>query len=203
MKLMTLMNSTPSTHSPLRQFIGLLGWIGLCFSAAASAVFVSTDGWYAALPGSLLAMVLGPLLGLGLGDLILGQQSADWLSLKTLGGRLTLIFSVFGTLVSLVVIGSIDEDKQASMARTADRKFSIAERGLRRAVDKFGMDPADILFDPLVLPISTGMESDRRSALELIDGTVVDFVREGLNEAFRFRNPRAKGECGCGESFTV
>ena len=42
-----------------------------------------------------------------------------------------------------------------------------------------------------------------RQALELIDGTVVDFVREGLNEAFRFRNPRAKGECGCGESFTV
>jgi len=42
-----------------------------------------------------------------------------------------------------------------------------------------------------------------REALELIDGTVVDFVREGLNEAFRFRNPKAKGECGCGESFTV
>jgi iron-sulfur cluster assembly protein len=42
-----------------------------------------------------------------------------------------------------------------------------------------------------------------RQALEMIDGTVVDFVREGLNEAFRFRNPKAKGECGCGESFTV
>jgi iron-sulfur cluster assembly protein len=42
-----------------------------------------------------------------------------------------------------------------------------------------------------------------REALELIDGTVVDFVRDGLNEAFRFRNPKAKGECGCGESFTV
>ena len=42
-----------------------------------------------------------------------------------------------------------------------------------------------------------------RQALLLIDGTIVDFVREGLNEAFRFRNPNAKGECGCGESFTV
>ncbi|MEO7387130.1 MAG: iron-sulfur cluster assembly accessory protein [Gammaproteobacteria bacterium] len=42
-----------------------------------------------------------------------------------------------------------------------------------------------------------------RQALALIDGTLVDFVREGLNEAFRFRNPNAKGECGCGESFTV
>lgn len=43
---------------------------------------------------------------------------------------------------------------------------------------------------------------DRRS-LELIDGTEIDYVREGLNEAFRFRNPKSTGECGCGESFSV
>jgi len=43
---------------------------------------------------------------------------------------------------------------------------------------------------------------DARS-LELIDGTEVDFVREGINEAFKFRNPNVKGECGCGESFNV
>lgn len=42
-----------------------------------------------------------------------------------------------------------------------------------------------------------------RDALELIDGTEVDFVKEGLNEAFRFRNPNVTGECGCGESFSV
>jgi iron-sulfur cluster assembly protein len=41
------------------------------------------------------------------------------------------------------------------------------------------------------------------ASLPLIDGTVVDFVKEGLNEAFKFRNPQAKGECGCGESFSV
>ena len=40
-------------------------------------------------------------------------------------------------------------------------------------------------------------------ALSLIDGTEVDFVKNGLNEAFSFRNPNIKGECGCGESFTV
>ena len=40
-------------------------------------------------------------------------------------------------------------------------------------------------------------------SLSLIDGTEVDFVREGLNEAFKFRNPNVKGECGCGESFNV
>ena len=38
-------------------------------------------------------------------------------------------------------------------------------------------------------------------SLELIDGTEVDFIKEGLNEAFRFRNPNVSGECGCGESF--
>lgn len=42
-----------------------------------------------------------------------------------------------------------------------------------------------------------------KSDLELIDGTEVDYVREGLNEAFKFRNPKATGECGCGESFSI
>ncbi len=42
-----------------------------------------------------------------------------------------------------------------------------------------------------------------RAALEFIDGTEVDYVRSGLNEAFSFRNPKAAGECGCGESFNV
>jgi len=74
------------------------------------------------------------------------------------------------TFGAALVIGSIDEDKQASMARTAERKHAIAGRGLERATKVWGFDAADILFDPLVLPISTGMESDRRSALELVDG---------------------------------
>jgi iron-sulfur cluster assembly protein len=41
------------------------------------------------------------------------------------------------------------------------------------------------------------------TSLEFIDGTEVDFVKEGLNEAFRFRNPNVTGECGCGESFSI
>ena len=42
-----------------------------------------------------------------------------------------------------------------------------------------------------------------QASLEIIDGTEVDFVKEGLSEMFKFRNPRATGECGCGESFSV
>lgn len=40
-------------------------------------------------------------------------------------------------------------------------------------------------------------------SLAYIDGTELDFVREGLNEGFKFNNPNVKGECGCGESFQV
>jgi len=70
-----------------------------------------------------------------------------------------------------LVIGTIDEDEMAAMARTADRKMSIAERAYERATSMHGLSPDDIMFDPLVLPISTGMEADRRSALELVEGT--------------------------------
>jgi iron-sulfur cluster assembly protein len=39
--------------------------------------------------------------------------------------------------------------------------------------------------------------------LAVLAGVEVDFVRQGLNESFKFRNPNMKDECGCGESFTV
>lgn len=40
-------------------------------------------------------------------------------------------------------------------------------------------------------------------SLAYLDGTELDFVREGLNEGFRFNNPNEKDRCGCGESFRV
>ena len=40
-------------------------------------------------------------------------------------------------------------------------------------------------------------------SLVYLDGTVLDYTREGLNEGFKFENPNVKGACGCGESFTV
>ncbi|MFC3282827.1 HesB/IscA family protein [Litchfieldella rifensis] len=40
-------------------------------------------------------------------------------------------------------------------------------------------------------------------ALEMLDGSEVDYVSEGLNRFFRFHNPNVKDECGCGESFSV
>ncbi|MGL5006050.1 MAG: iron-sulfur cluster assembly protein IscA [Plesiomonas sp.] len=42
-----------------------------------------------------------------------------------------------------------------------------------------------------------------QKSLQFLDGTELDFVREGLNEGFKFNNPNVTGECGCGESFNV
>ena len=62
--------------------------------------------------------------------------------------------------------------------------------------DEIGAD--DVVFEEQGVKVVVD-----RDSLGLIDGTQVDFVKQGINEAFRFRNPNVKGECGCGESFTV
>jgi 5-methyltetrahydrofolate--homocysteine methyltransferase len=66
-----------------------------------------------------------------------------------------------------VVIGTIDEK---GMARTAVGKFEIAKRAYDQATNKYDIPASDIFFDPLALPISTGIEEDRRNALETIKG---------------------------------
>jgi iron-sulfur cluster assembly protein len=61
-----------------------------------------------------------------------------------------------------------------------------------------GIEDSDIVFEDKGVTVVVDNE-----ALPLIDGTEVDFVKNGLNEAFSFRNPNVSGECGCGESFNV
>jgi iron-sulfur cluster assembly protein len=98
----------------------------------------------------------------------------------------------------------------------ADRvKSFLASRGhglgLRLGVRKTGcsgfayvinyadeMTPGDLMFEDRGVKVFVDPNS-----IPLLDGTVVDFVKQGLNEAFRFRNPNVRGECGCGESFSV
>ncbi|MEM9295150.1 MAG: dihydropteroate synthase, partial [Planctomycetota bacterium] len=70
-----------------------------------------------------------------------------------------------------LVLGTIDEDPENAMARTRERKLAIAERMRDLAVNKYGLAEEDLMFDPLVLPVSTGMEQDKRSGLETIEGT--------------------------------
>lgn len=73
-----------------------------------------------------------------------------------------------------VVIGTIDEE---GMARTAERKFAIALRAYKQATE-YGIKPYDIFFDPLALPISTGIEEDRKNAAETIKA--IKLIRQNL-----------------------
>ncbi len=60
------------------------------------------------------------------------------------------------------------------------------------------VDPEDTEFESNGVRIFIDPKS-----LAYLDGTELDFVREGLNEGFKFNNPRERDRCGCGESFRV
>ena len=59
-------------------------------------------------------------------------------------------------------------------------------------------EPDDILFETHGVTVLIDPKS-----LPCLDGTELDFAREGLNEGFKFNNPNVKDQCGCGESFKV
>lgn len=58
--------------------------------------------------------------------------------------------------------------------------------------------PEDAVFESFGVKVFIDPKS-----LAYLDGTELDYAREGLNEGFKFRNPNEKATCGCGESFTV
>ena len=104
-----------------------------------------------------------------------------------------------------------------SITETANQRMrqflaqTPAAPGVRFGVKRTGcsgfayvVDLADsIAADDQVIEIDgVNVVVDRKS-LPLVDGTVIDFQRQGLNASFVFHNPNATGECGCGESFTV
>lgn len=60
------------------------------------------------------------------------------------------------------------------------------------------LTPGDQVFDNHGIKVVVDPKS-----LVYIDGTEMDFVKTGINEGFEFNNPNIKGECGCGESFSV
>jgi len=79
--------------------------------------------------------------------------------------RFLKVLEIAKTYGAGVVIGTIDEE---GMARTADRKFEIAQRAYRQAVE-YGIPGHEIFFDTLALPISTGIEEDRENGKATIE----------------------------------
>lgn len=88
--------------------------------------------------------------------------------------RFLKVIELAKTYGASVVIGTIDEE---GMARTAEGKVKIATRAYEQAVAE-GFLATDIFFDPLALPISTGIEEDRRNALETI--AAIKTIKETL-----------------------
>ena len=91
------------------------------------------------------------------------------------GTRLDSFLSLAREYGAAVVCTCIDEEGQA---RTAEWKLRAAQAIHRLAVDRYGIAPEDLLFDPLVLPISTGMEESRRDGIETIEG--IRRIKESL-----------------------
>ncbi len=83
--------------------------------------------------------------------------------------------------------------------------------GLRIGVVKSGcsgysyaLDYADeVAADDVVVEHGDVKVVINEDAMPILDGMELDFVREGLNQSFKFRNPNVVSECGCGESFSV
>src|SRR3954453_8084597 len=83
------------------------------------------------------------------------------------GTRLDRFLRLAREYGAAVVATCIDEEGQA---RTAEWKFRAAKAIHDVAVERYGMRPQDLIFDPLVLPLSTGMEESRRDGIETIEG---------------------------------
>jgi len=83
------------------------------------------------------------------------------------GTRLDRFLSLAREYGAAVVCTCIDQEGQA---RTADWKVRAAKAIHDLAVERYGMEPSDLIFDPLALPLSTGMEESRRDAIETIEG---------------------------------
>lgn len=100
-----------------------------------------------------------------------------------------------------------------SAAARISEQIADAEKaiGLRFIVKESGcsgysyfMELAEHLNDDELLIESHGVKIvTNEYSLSLISGTQIDYVQEGLNQTFRFINPRADAHCGCGESFAI
>jgi 5-methyltetrahydrofolate--homocysteine methyltransferase len=72
-------------------------------------------------------------------------------------------------LGAAIIVGTIDEDKLQAQAFTRERKLAVAERSFRLLTEKYGVEPGDIIIDPLVFPCATGDANYAGGAVETIE----------------------------------
>ncbi len=143
------------------------------------------NGWYGAVPGSLLAMVLGPLIGLNLADLLTGNQSASLFRWGATSTRITVVLSVLGTAISLGVISAMERLSAARVQAEAAQR-QAAETQLRLLQSQ--LEP-HMLFNTLAnLRVLIGLEPARAQAM--LDH-LIHFLRATLNASRSQSHPLA------------
>ncbi len=143
------------------------------------------NGWAGAIPGALLAMTLGPFIGLTLGDLLTGKQSASVWNLASSNTRITLVLSLLGTVISLVVISSLERLASARAAAEAAQR-QAAEHQLRLLQSQ--LEP-HMLFNTLAnLRVLIGLDAAQAQAM--LD-RLISFLRATLNASRLASHPLA------------
>ena len=91
----------------------------------------------------------------------------------------------------------IDQDPQAKGFKLSIKKTGCSGWGYEVEIPHELTDDDLVFVDKGINLIAT------KATIELIDGTTIDFEQQGINHIFVYKNPKATGECGCGESFTT
>lgn len=99
-----------------------------------------------------------------------GKCILNSINLEEGEGRFIEVSSIVRRHGGSVVVGCIDEDPQQGMAVTRERKIEIARRSFNLLTEKYGLQPEDIIFDPLVFPCGAGDEAYLTSAAETVAG---------------------------------
>ena len=99
-----------------------------------------------------------------------GKAIINSINLEDGEERFAAIVPLIHTYGAAVVVGCIDEDPVQGMAVSRERKLAVAQRSYQLLVEKYGVPPQDIIFDPLVFPVGTGDQNYIGSAAETIEG---------------------------------
>lgn len=103
-------------------------------------------------------------------QLIPGKPLINSINLEDGEERFSRVVPLARRYGAALIVGCIDEDPVQGMAVTAERKLAVARRAFGLLTDKFGVNPADLIFDPLVFPCASGDVHYRGSARETIEG---------------------------------
>ena len=156
---------------------------------AASALLVQDSpavaGWRGAIPGALLAMVAGPLIGMWLADRLTGNRSASLLDLASSSTRVTLVVCLVATVISITVLSSLERLASArAQAEAAQRQ--AAEHQLRLLQSQ--LEP-HMLFNTLAnLRVLIGLDTAQAQAM--LD-RLIGFLRATLNASRLAAHPLA------------